>query len=83
MNPFFTLIASLMSPKLMLWADPTTSRVGPTSQADGSYTQNRSGKSGEQIVSSAHGKYYEASHRGVLPRDREPVRGSARRARAR
>ena len=66
MNPLFTLIASLMSPRLMLWADPTTSRVGPTSQADGSYTQNRSGKTGEQIVTNAHGKYYEASHRGVL-----------------
>src|SRR5260370_7854385 len=66
MNPFFTLIARLLSPRLVLWADPTTSRVGPTSQADGSYTQNRSGKTGEQIVTNAHGKYYEASHRGVL-----------------
>jgi len=54
MNPFFTLIARLLSPRLMLWADPTTSRVGPTSQADGSYTQNRSGKTGDQIVSQAH-----------------------------
>jgi hypothetical protein len=66
MNPFFTLIGSLLSPRLMLWADPTTSRVGPQSAADGSYTQNRSGKTGDQVVSQAHGKYYEASHRGVL-----------------
>src|SRR5437867_6626845 len=66
MKHIFSLIASLLTPRLMLWADPTTSRVGPTSQADGSYTQNRSGKTGEQVLTQAHGKYYEASHRGVL-----------------
>jgi len=61
-----TRALSSFFPRLMLWADPTTSRIGPESAADGSYTQNRSGKTGEQIVTNAHGKYFEASHRGVL-----------------
>lgn len=47
-------------------ADPLVSRVGPITAADGSITQNRSGKTGEQVFSQTHGKYYEASHRGVL-----------------
>jgi hypothetical protein len=47
-------------------ADPLTSRVGPITAADGSITQNRSGKTGEQVLAQAHGKYFEAAHRGVL-----------------
>src|SRR5206468_1265398 len=47
-------------------ADTTINRVGPISNADGTNPQNRLGKTGEQIVAQAHGKYYEASHRGKL-----------------
>jgi hypothetical protein len=42
-------------------------RVGATLQADGTnLTPFRQGKTGEQVVSQAHGKYFEPSHRGVL-----------------
>jgi hypothetical protein len=41
-------------------------RVGPVTQADGTYGQPRSDKTGAGVVTQAHGKYYEAAHRGVL-----------------
>jgi hypothetical protein len=66
MQPIFALIASLLTPRLMFWADTTINRVGPVSNADGSNNQNRTAKTGELVVSQAHGKYFEASHRGVL-----------------
>src|SRR5689334_20707141 len=46
------------------FSDPLTSRVGPITAADGSITQNRSGKYGEQIVGQVRGKYFEATSRG-------------------
>jgi hypothetical protein len=46
--------------------DPLTLRVGPQTNADGTTPVGRAGKTGEQCVSQAHGKYYEAAHRGVL-----------------
>ena len=46
--------------------DPLTLRVGPQTNADGTTPVGRSAKTGEQCVSQAHGKYYEAAHRGAL-----------------
>ena len=39
-------------------------RVGPITSGEGTTPQTRSGKTGEQIIAQAHGKYYEAVHRG-------------------
>src|SRR3954453_1903089 len=39
-------------------------RVGPTFQADGTTPAVRGGKTGEAVVSQAHGKYAEATTRG-------------------
>jgi hypothetical protein len=39
-------------------------RVGAVTGADGTSQQSRAGKTGEQIVSQAHGKYYEGASRG-------------------
>lgn len=41
-------------------------KVGFQPQADGSFATMRMGKTGEQIVSNAHGKYYEAAMRGTM-----------------
>lgn len=41
-------------------------KVGPVQLADGAPTPFRSGKTGEQIVGDAHGRYFEASSRGKL-----------------
>jgi hypothetical protein len=41
-------------------------RIGPLSQADGTTPDVRGAKTGEQVVAQAHGKYYEATHRGNL-----------------
>jgi hypothetical protein len=38
--------------------------VGPRSLADGSLLDPRGAKTGEAVVQQAHGKYYEATHRG-------------------
>jgi len=44
-----------------------TGRVGPVMNADGTNLQPiRTAKSNELCVTQAHGKYYEAAHRGVL-----------------
>jgi hypothetical protein len=42
----------------------TVNRVGAITGGDGTTQQTRAGKTGETIVSQAHGKYYEATHRG-------------------
>jgi hypothetical protein len=42
----------------------TVNRVGAVTGGDGTTQQTRGGKTGETIVSQAHGKYYEATHRG-------------------
>jgi hypothetical protein len=53
-------------PKEIPMSSPITLRTGPVTQADGTNPQARAGKTAEIIVSQCHGKYFEASHRGVL-----------------
>jgi hypothetical protein len=52
-------------------------RVGPSTQADGTTPQVRSAKTGELVFSQAHGKYYEAAHRGNLYAAGTPTGGVA------
>src|SRR5262249_31658310 len=40
--------------------------VGPTQNADGSNNVGRAGKTGEQIFSELHGRFYEQNSRGAL-----------------
>ena len=44
--------------------DTISWRVGPVSSADGSYNPARADKEGAQVVSQAHGRYFEGSRRG-------------------
>lgn len=40
------------------------SQVGPQTQSDGSHTSLRLGRTGEQVITELHGKYYEQAVRG-------------------